>query len=102
MLDARLDKGRGYTNRIEGGDIAPPAQDMCLAMGRALELTDPNEVWQRSAPERLRRLHPDLADWAVDLDARAATTSAVIADLNAQLAALRDRIAAIAVLAGEP
>jgi len=53
----------------EAGGQGVPNKGLCLALGEALGLRDPEEVWRRGRQERLEQLDPDLARW-VDNEAR--------------------------------
>lgn len=61
-LDSALEKSRGHVAQIETGRLIPPGPKECLALAEALGITF-EEVWSCSAPERLRRLDPDLVVW---------------------------------------
>lgn len=63
-LDAALRKGArsSFTAQVEIGTINPPDRETCWAIADVLGVGR-DEVWDAAAAERLRALHPDLADW---------------------------------------
>jgi hypothetical protein len=70
VTQAQLDKilgkeGRAYIGQVETGALPPPSREVCLALGKALGLRDPAEVWEAAAPALLERLDRsgELMEW---------------------------------------
>lgn len=58
-------KSRPWLARFERGDPGAkiPDRSTCIAMGQAMGLPDPDEVWIRARRERLEEFDPDIAAW---------------------------------------
>jgi transcriptional regulator with XRE-family HTH domain len=98
-VEDHLNKGRGFMNRLESG-ATPPDRSTCDILADALGV-DPDELWERAAPERLRGLDEDLADWhreklkAASEFVLAPFEQALIEGIRAQLPDEKERAAAV-------
>lgn len=64
-LDALIGTKTGTVAQLESGAMLPPDHDMCTTIDQALVL-EPGTMWRHSAPARLRRFDPHVAEWHDD------------------------------------
>ena len=60
-----ISMSRPYVSALEKGVETPPPRERCAILDALFGL-DHGTAWNRSAPERMRPLHPDLADWHLE------------------------------------
>ena len=62
-----VNKSRSWLARLEIGDSRAqiPDRSTCIALGKAIGMFDPEEVWAQAREERLRQFDPDLWEWAM-------------------------------------
>jgi len=76
-------------HKYETGERRPPERAICLRLGAALGLTDPEDAWRRAKRQRLQLLDEDLYGWVLELEEQLPARSDLSQELQDLLRALR-------------